>query len=83
MDVVRGIPEGFSVEAAEGVQLDLIGEAMGVRREDARMDRMRRIGGICGRSWRYGDGTGVMKAWKMCWKKGCRGWRLGSGIWGI
>ena len=35
MDVVRGIPEGFSVEAAEGVQLDLIGGAMGLRREDA------------------------------------------------
>ena len=35
MDVVRGIPEGFSVEAAEGVQLDLIGGAMGLKREDA------------------------------------------------
>ena len=35
MDVVRGIPEGFSVEEAEGVQLDLIGEAMGLKREDA------------------------------------------------
>ena len=35
MDVVREIPEGFSVEAAEGVQLDLIGGAMGMRREDA------------------------------------------------
>ena len=35
MDVVRGISEGFSVEAAEGVQLDLIGGAMGLRREDA------------------------------------------------
>ena len=35
MDVVRGIPEGLSVEAAEGVQLDLIGGAMGLRREDA------------------------------------------------
>ena len=35
MGVVREIPEGFSVEAAEGVQLDLIGEAMGLRREDA------------------------------------------------
>ena len=34
MDVVREIPEGFSIEAAEGVQLDLIGEAMGLRRED-------------------------------------------------
>ena len=34
MAVVGEIPEGFSVEAAEGVQLDLIGEAMGLRRED-------------------------------------------------
>ena len=35
MAAVRVIPEGFSLEAAEGVQLDLIGEAMGLRREDA------------------------------------------------
>ena len=35
MDVVREIPEGFSIEAAEGVQLDLIGGVMGLRREDA------------------------------------------------
>ena len=35
MGVVREIPEGFSIEAAEGVQLDLIGGAMGLSREDA------------------------------------------------
>ena len=35
MAAVRVIPEGFSLEAAEGVQLDLIGRAMGLRREDA------------------------------------------------